>query len=100
MVAGSRGKPGGLGLGDEAGKGSGISFGLGHYEEIAIVVDTVVKILIIFAQESARVIARRVDYDNSVIVVVLACVFEGGDYIEFPAGEVAVCELFKEESVF
>ena len=63
-------------------------------------VDTVVKILIILAQESARVIAGRVDYDKAVVVAVLANIFESGDYVEFPFFQRAIDKFFKEDGIF
>lgn len=63
-------------------------------------VDTVVKILIILAQESARVIARWVDYDKAVVVAVLANVLESGNYIEFPFFQRAIDKFFEEDGIF
>lgn len=63
-------------------------------------VDTVVKILIILAQESARVIAGRVDYDKAVVVAVLADIFERGDYVEFPFFQRAIDIFFEEDGIF
>lgn len=40
-------------MGDEAGKGCGISLVLGHDEEVAVGVDAVVEVGVVFAKEFA-----------------------------------------------
>jgi hypothetical protein len=59
-----------------------------------------VEIGVVFAKELARVVAGRVDYDKAVVISMLSGVLECCDYVEFPMGEMTVCEFFEKDGVF